>query len=336
MQSQFESIICVKRTDETSDASTFEFKKLDNSVFYYKAGQFITFAVDVAGELEYRAYSLASTPSKPESISITIKRVAGGKVSNYLLDNLQAGIGLPAMAPAGEFTLEDNLLTNEIVLFSAGSGITPCISIARYLLDTEQAVNIHFIYSACSDKDIIMEKQLMSLHQRYDNFRVSFILEETDHEGRIKGRLNETNFVQLVPDLKGKTIFTCGPTAYMDVLKSLLIEHDFDMQFFHKESFVALKNTVEEHNETETFQIFAPQYGKSLTIKNNQTLLEALEMAGVPIIGACRSGVCGACKCKVVGDVKSSSEAMLSAEQIKQGYVLSCSSRAYSDLVVEL
>lgn len=337
MQSQFEPLLCTNRTDETADATTFEFKKLDDALFEYKAGQFITFEVDVAGEVEYRAYSLSSTPSKPESVAVTIKRVEGGKVSNYLLDHLQPGIALPAMAPAGEFTIENNQVTPDILLMSAGSGITPCMSMARWLLDTAQKVNIHFIYSARSEADIIMAKELQVLNVSNDNFQLSFILEETDSSEFIKGRLDISNFTQLVADVAGKTIFTCGPAPYMQVVETLAEERGVDMDLFHKESFVPEVEVEEELSDNGvSYQVVAPQHGKNFTIKAGKTLLNALEEAGVPIIGACRSGVCGACKCKVTGNVESSSQETLTAEQIGQGYVLSCSTKATSDIVVEL
>lgn len=337
MQSQFEPLICTKRIDETFDTTTFEFEKLDNSLFEYQAGQFITFEVDVAGEIEHRAYSLSSTPSKPQSVAVTIKRVAGGKVSNYLLDHLQVGIALPAMPAAGDFTIENNQVTADILLMSAGSGITPCISMARWLLDTEQKVTIHFIYSARSESDIIMLKELNKLNQQHDNFRLSFILEKTDNPIFIAGRLASDNFMQLVDNLAGKTIFTCGPAPYMKVVETLAKQQGLDMNFFHKESFTPDVTAIDKQTKSAVnYQVVAPQHVKNFTINANETLLSALENAGLPVVAACRVGVCGACKCKVTGQVESSSSGTLTAEQIAQGYVLSCSSKATSDLVVEL
>ncbi len=334
--STFEPLVCIKRIDETADSATFEFKKLDDGLFEYKAGQFLTFEVDVAGELEYRAYSLSSTPSQPESVAVTIKRVLGGKVSNYLLDHLQAGIALPAMAPAGVFTLQDNPTTSELLLMSAGSGITPCMSMARWLLDTKQAVNIHFIYSARSEDDVIMANSLIALNEQYDNFRLTRILEQTNNTDDMQGILDAPLFEKLIPDNRGRTIFTCGPAPYMQAVELLAEQSGFDMDLFHKESFVALDNSKELVASGVSYQAVAPQYGKSFKVAENQSLLDALEAAGVPVIGACRSGVCGACKCKVTGEIETTSQATLTAEQIAQGYVLSCSSKAYSDLVVEL
>lgn len=334
--STFEPLICTNRIDETADTATFEFKKLDDSLFEYKAGQFLTFEVDVAGELEYRAYSLSSTPSQPQSAAVTIKRVPGGKVSNYLLDHLQAGLALPAMAPAGEFTLQDNPTTPDLLLMSAGSGITPCMSMARWLLDTKQQLNIHFIYSARSVDDVIMSDTLSRLEQQYNNFRLTRILEQTDNADDIQGMLDASIFEKLVPDNKGKTIFTCGPAPYMQAVESIALSAGFDMTLFHKESFEPAANDQTSSESAVSYQAVAPQFGKSFEIADHQSLLEALETAGVPVIGACRSGICGACKCKVTGEVESTSQATLTAEQIAQGYVLSCSSKAYSDLVVEL
>lgn len=334
--SQFAPLICINRINETADAATFEFKHLDDRLFEYKAGQFITFEVDVAGELEYRAYSLSSTPSKAESVAVTIKRVAGGKVSNYLLDHLQPGIALPAMAPAGEFTLQDNQTTAELLLMSAGSGITPCISMARWLLDTKQQVNIHFIYSARCEADVIMSDTLNELAQTHDNFRLTRVLEKSENSNDIQGMLNVSIFEKLIPDNRGRTIFTCGPAPYMQAVESLAEQTGFDMELFHKESFVAETKQQESENTGQSYQITAPQYGKNFNITANQSLLDALEAAGVPVIGACRAGMCGSCKCKVTGEVESSSTATLTADQIKQGYVLSCSAKVYSDLVVEL
>lgn len=339
MQTQsntFEPLLCINRTDETIDSATFEFKKLDDSLFDYKAGQFLTFEVDVAGELEYRAYSLSSTPSQPESVSITIKRVVNGKVSNYLLDHLQAGIALPAIPPAGNFTLQDNPATADLLLMSAGSGITPCLSMARWLLDTQQQVNIHFIYSARSEADVIMANALNMLSKQHVNFRLTRIIEQTNNPDDIQGMLDASIFMQLIPDTVGKTIFTCGPAAYMQAVERLAEQNTLDMTLFHKESFVPADKKAEDNQPSTRYQAVALQYGKRFEVAANQSLLEALEAAGVPVIAACRSGVCGSCKCKVTGQVESTSQATLTAEQITQGYVLSCSSTAYSDLVVEI
>lgn len=335
LTTQFTPLVCINRVDETADSATFEFKHIDDRPFEYQAGQFLTFEVEVSGVKEYRAYSMSSDPTASESASVTIKRVEGGKVSNHLLDHLQAGMAIPAMPAAGEFTIEQCQSTSDILFMSAGSGITPCLSMARWLLSSKQQVSINFVYSARSSQDIIMAELLNRLAAEHANFNLHFILESNTVMNAIEGRLNAENFAQLIPDVNGKTIFTCGPAAYMDSVKVLAEQRGFDMSLFHQESFTPDEKS-EDISDAVNYQLFAPQYGKSGQASSAESLLSAMENARIPIVGACRTGVCGSCKCKVTGEVESTSQSTLTPVDIEQGYVLACSSKAKSDLVVEL
>ncbi|WP_022940654.1 hybrid-cluster NAD(P)-dependent oxidoreductase [Psychromonas hadalis] len=333
---QFERLRCIKRIDETSDASTFEFEHLDQRPFEFQAGQFLTFEINHYNNLLYRAYSICSSPTQANSVTIAIKRVPGGKISNYLLDNLQAGHALPAMAPAGKFTLEANKTTNNLLLMSAGSGITPCLAIARYLLDTQKKTNIHFIHSARQASDVIMSSLLTELADTHSNFRLTLILEKTDNPDYFQGRLDSHLFKQLVPDNSKQTLFICGPSLYMKSVEEIVFGSGFNMDYFHKESFVAATKAGETVFSDVNHQITFPALDKQFMANDQQSLLDAMHKAGIKVPYSCKSGICGACKCKVSGDVVSSSNEALTAEQIEQGYVLSCSTKANSDLVVEL
>ena len=330
------NLICINRIDETHDAATFEFKTLNNDLFDYKAGQFLTFEVEIEGTKEYRAYSLSSSPQKPEIAAVTIKRVAGGKVSNFFLDNIKMGSTLNAMKPAGNFTVEDNKTTNEIVLMSAGSGVTPCVSIAQNLLATQPDINITFIYNAQSENDLILEHILTDLDARFDNFKITYVLEALTEKtaNKRQGLMNAFFFEILIPDNRGRTIFICGPSPYMDVVEHLAESMGFDMSQFHKESFTPI---VEQALAPEVeYQLSVPLHHKKLTVSSNKTLLDSIEAAGLPIVSACRTGFCGACKCKVQGEVESTSQETLTAQQLEDGYVLTCSSKPKSDVIVEL
>lgn len=333
---QFERLRCIKRVDETSDASTFEFEHLDQRPFEFQAGQFLTFEINHYNNLLYRAYSICSSPTQANSVTIAIKRVPGGKISNYLLDNLQVGHALPAMAPAGQFTLEANKTTNSLLLMSAGSGITPCLAIARYLLDTQKNTDIHFIHSARQADDVIMSAQLTELANNHDNFRLTLILESTDNPDYFQGRLDSQLFKQLVPDTSNKTLFICGPSLYMKSVEEIVSESGFNMDYFHQESFLPASKAGDAVFSDVNHQITFPALNKQFMANDQQTLLDAMHSAGIKVPYSCKSGVCGACKCKVSGDVVSSSHEALTAAQIEQGYVLSCSSKANSDLVIEL
>jgi NADH oxidoreductase Hcr len=333
----FAPLICTDRIEETVDAATFYFRTADSIPLDYKPGQFITFQVDVADEQLHRAYSLSSTPSRPESIAITVKRVPGGKVSNHLLDHLRPGHMLPGMAPAGEFNLIDCRSTSKVLLFSAGSGITPCISIARWLLDTDADAEIHFIYSARTAADVIMADELTRLDAEHPRFTLQRVLSQPETACDHHGRLDQALFDRLVPEVAGYSLFTCGPAEYMATVKSFAQARGLDMDYFHQESFTPGAANDEDADSGASYQLQAPKFGKAATISGGQSLLEAMEGAGLPVIGACRSGVCGSCKCQLVaGEVESSSQATLTEAEIASGYVLACSSKARSDLVVEL
>ena len=332
-------LVCIDRVEETVDTATFAFTSPDRAPLAYKAGQFVVFAVDVGDRQLHRAYSLSSTPTRPEHVTITVKRVPGGQVSNHLLDHLRPGHALHAMPPAGDFNIVDRPSTGDVVLLSAGCGITPCLSIARWLLDTAPAVHIEFIHSARSGADVIMAAELDRLHATHANFRLTRVLEQPARAEDRAGLLARPLFDQLLPELRGRTIFTCGPQPYMDAVRSFADQRGFDMSYFHSESFAASELRAVETNASpsQSYTLSAPAFGKSAEIASTQSLLEALEGAGVPIVGACRSGVCGSCRCRIVdGQVESTSSATLSAEEISSGVVLACSSRARSDLVVAL
>lgn len=333
---QFERLRCIKRIDQTNDASTFEFEHLDQRPFDFQAGQFLTFEINYYNKMLYRAYSICSSPAKPNSVTVAIKRVPGGKISNYLIDNLQAGHALPAMAPAGTFTRQACHSTNNLLLMSAGSGITPCLAIARDILDNQLDINIHFIHSARSYDDVIMVSLLNELASLHDNFRLSLILEKGNDEKHFQGRLDASLFTQLVPDNSEQTIFICGPSLYMKSVKEIAKNSGFDMDYFHQESFVAEAKSGETIFSDINHQISLPALDKQFMANDQQTLLDAMQGAGIKVPYSCKSGICGACKCKVSGDVVSTSSEALTAEQIDLGYVLACSSKANSDLVVEL
>ena len=332
-------LICIERIEETSDAATFVFQTADATPLNFKAGQFVIFQVGVADEVLHRAYSLSSSPNHAEKVSIAVKRVAGGKVSNHLLDHLQPGHMLRALPPAGEFNIVDRPSTEHILLFSAGCGITPCMAIARWLLESMPSADIHFIHSAYSGTEVIMADELDRLHREHRNFRLSRILETPARTEDFTGPIDAALFEQLIPDLVGRTIFTCGPAGYMNAVQSFAEARGFAMRYFHRESFSPADSTATNDAGItgERYTLHAPSFGKQAEIHSQQTLLEALEGAGLPIIGACRSGVCGACKCQVIsGETDSTSVATLTEAEVSAGFVLACSSKARSDLVLAI
>ena len=326
-------LYCIGRHEETPDSATFVLASDHPVRFAYQPGQFILVGVEIDGKKHCRAYSLCSSPTRPDKLAITVKRVPNGLVSNWLLDHLQPGQRVEAGAPVGEFYLQTEAVPQDVVLLSSGCGITPMLSMSQWLLDNGCQTRIHFIHSARDLENVIFRDELQVLAQRHENFHLELVLSRS---GPQSGRLTQARLAELVPNPQGSQAYLCGPQDYMDQAADWLLQMGVPAEQIFKEDFSPA--TAQSCAVTDIhYQLEVPNFGKTTSINESETLLDALEREGLPIIGACRTGVCGSCKCKVTaGQVTTTSESTLSAEEVAAGYVLACSSHAKSDLSVEL
>ena len=329
-------LACVRRIEETRDTTTFVFGAPSGRFFHFLPGQFISVGATIDSKTHWRAYSISSSPSRPETLSITVKRVTGGRVSNWLLDHLHPGKELPALAPAGDFALRPGDVPARLALFSAGCGITPMMSITRWLLETRAATDIHFFHSARSEDEFIFRDELQALAEAHANLKLHLFL--TRPQGRLpchRGRLESARLRALLPDRNNTRAYLCGQEAYMDDVSHWLVAAGMDATSIHRENFAPVRADVPADGER--FSLHVPAFGKSAEFAVGELLLDILEREGLPIIGACRTGVCGSCKCKVVeGEVETTSSLPLTPEEIAAGYVLACSGKAKSDLSLHL
>ncbi|MGI2132040.1 FAD-binding oxidoreductase [Shewanella baltica] len=352
-------LVCIERWNETVDVVSFRFQAGEPMKFDYKPGQFMTFVLEISGEQVCRSYTLSSSPSRPYSLMVTIKRVASGLVSNYLIDHLQPGQRVRVLPPMGQFNLVDIPATKYLFL-SAGCGITPMYSMSRYLTDTQIDADIAFVHSARSDADIIFKSSLETMANRFNAFKLSYALESAAasllFSPKISfdiGRLTAQMLQTLVPDVAERTVYLCGPEPYMQAVKALLAELNFDMSRLHHESFATAekaarnqlmqaKSPTEADENSQAGAFTLPTFNlaigdRSTRLTQGQSLLEGIESEGLPIIAACRSGVCGACKCQVLaGETVSTSVMTLSAAEIDAGFVLACSTTLTSDVTLKL
>jgi ferredoxin-NADP reductase len=234
-----EELVCRAVRQETADVRSFTFSARAPRRFVYLPGQFITFEVPLPGGAVQRSYTIASTPTRPYSLTITVKRVPGGPVSNWLHDHLQPGMALPASGPLGSFSA---LLhpAEKYLFLSAGSGITPVMSMARAFADLGDPADILFVHSARSPADLIFRAELAELARGRPNFR-TIALCEADSPGEswggLRGRLDLAALRLIAPDLLERTVFTCGPAPYMAAVRAMLEAAGFDRRRYHEESF---------------------------------------------------------------------------------------------------
>lgn len=341
---------CVKVIPETHDVTTFTFSMNEPVMFFFKPGQFVTLELEIAGERVMRSYTISSSPSIPYSFSITVKRVPGGVVSNWLHDHLKSGDQVAVHGPVGNFNCMD-FPAEKVLLLSGGVGITPVMSMARWWFNTDSEVDMVFAHSARSPRDIIYAKELEYMSTRIDNFKMHLICEQTnigESWGGYRGYLNKHMLSFIAPDFLEREVFCCGPEPYMKAVRKLLEESGFDMTRYHEESFgeTPVKDVkqaeihadqaeAEEPKALVTLRI--PEQDIVHSVELGSTLNEAAAEAGVNISKACGLGICGACRVKVVnGEFDMNHNGGITDEEIAQGYVLSCCTRVKSDIELEI
>lgn len=335
------NMVCQKKWFETDDTVSVLIAPENNPKgFDFKPGQFISLGLEIDGKTEYRAYSISSLP-KQTAIQLTIKRVDSGKVSNHIVDSLNPGDMVSVLRPAGSFNSIDNVPKRKVALISAGCGITPVMSMSKQWLAQKDDMDIDFIHMAKSPEKTIYFDELEQLDREFDQFDLKLLLKDAKQSKHPQGRLDSQWLTTLCDDILERSVYLCGPVQFMQDMENNLRDLGFDMTHFYQESFTPIQTELNSEDEPQavnsTVTLSVPAFGKEVELENGATLVDALESAGLPIIVACRSGICGSCKCKVTkGDVVSTSQEALTAEDIEQGYVLACSSTVHGDVEVDL
>jgi NADH oxidoreductase Hcr len=302
---------------ETPDVWTLSL--LCHDYYPYRAGQYALVSIRNSAE-QMRAYTISSTPGVSEYITLTIRRLDGGLGSEWLTRDVKRGDYLWLSDAQGEFTC-DNKTSDKLLLLAAGCGVTPIMSMRRWLAKYRPQVDVQVIFSVRSPQDVIFADE-------WKNYPVTLVAENNATAGFLAGRLTQ-EILRSVPDLAARTVMTCGPAPYMDQVekdvKALGVTQFFNEKFFTPVAEAATSGlTFTKLQPAKTF------YGPVGT-----TLLEAFESNKVPVNAACRAGVCGSCKTKVMsGKYSVTSTMTLTPQEIAEGYVLACSCHPESDLVL--
>lgn len=344
---------CVRVIRETWDVKTFCFNAEQSIMFFFKPGQFVTLELEIDGEQVMRSYTISSSPSVPYSFSVTVKRVPGGRVSNWLHDNLKEQDELAVHGPVGQFNCIDHP-AEKVLLLSGGVGITPLMSMARWYFDTNADVDMTFVHSTRTPNDIIFQRELEHMCSRVANFSLSVICERIEIGqawNGYRGYLDKSKMEMVAPDYLNRRIFCCGPTPYMRAVKKLLLESGFDMDYYHEESFGATPDDItrdaleqaeiavkeaEEIKDGDMFTVDFASSGMSVQVPPGETVHAAASRLGLNIPKACGVGICGTCKVlKKSGNVDIQHNGGITDDDLAEGYILSCCSVPTSNLTIE-
>jgi glycine betaine catabolism B len=212
---------------ETPHVKTFRMINPTGGVlpFGFLPGQFLTLKVVHDGKAVRRGYTIASSPIRQDHAEITVKHEDGGLVSGYLHEHVQPGELLDVAGPYGSFTFTGDE-ADSIVLIGGGVGITPLMSVIRYLTDQGWPGQIHLLYGVHTPGDIVFRQEIETLNRRFANVHAVITVshpEGTDWAGRT-GRISKELISQCVPDIAARRVHVCGPASFMKAVKRMLVE----------------------------------------------------------------------------------------------------------------
>jgi ring-1,2-phenylacetyl-CoA epoxidase subunit PaaE len=334
----FHSLKVSKIVKETESAVSilFDVPQSLKDTFSFKAGQFLTLKHEINGQDVRRSYSLCSSPNSGE-VKVAIKKIQGGLFSSFAVDQLQEGDVLDVGVPAGKFTINfDSSMERKYVFITAGSGITPSISMIKTILVEEPLSTIHLLYGNKTNAETIFHDEIEGLKNSYGTrVGVRYFLSQENGENAITtGRISVDKINQVMsewgPVAAIDGFYLCGPGELIEEAKSTLIDSGVLEDRVHFELFTSKSNTTHESDVDENFEVAKVTVGiddvdYTFEVKAGKNILAAGLAAGIDIPYSCQGGVCGSCECTVTkGKVELTQNMILSEEEVEEGQALAC------------
>nr|WP_314786074.1 ferredoxin--NADP reductase [uncultured Capnocytophaga sp.] len=338
---QFYELTISKITQLTTSSVmiTFEVPELLKKVFHFEAGEYLTLQQTIGGEKVRRAYSICSGVNESE-LSVAVKRVPNGVFSTYATTQLKTGDVLEVMPPMGSFVFFYDIFGNrDIMLFSAGSGVTPMMSIAKTAL-SKTNIKVVFVYGNKSKEEALFFDEIEALRIQYpERFLVHYAFSQQpwgDHyTGRINDRIVNEIFAKY-KDLSWGRYYACGPTELVKNLREILLLRGIDKDRIFTELFEASPAEIDYSTLQGNVAITLELNGQTHSFESarNQTLLSSALLRGYDAPYSCLNGVCSSCIGRVEeGEAKMAKNETLSEEEVSQGYILTCQAYAMTDTI---
>lgn len=335
-----EPLECVMVVPEAPGVKTFVFRPPSGATFLFRAGQFVTFELPMPGGPEHRTYTISSSPTTNAYVSVTVKAQPDGKGgSKWMLENLQPGMRLKAFGPAGIFHLPRQP-DGKYLFVSAGSGITPMMSMASFLFERGEEPDITFVACARKPSELMFRKRLEYMASRVQGLKLNFVVgQDEPYEvwTGYRGRFNQLMLGLMAPDYLEREVYCCGPEGFMQSVRDMLNALGYDMSRYRQESFGAPPETVEDivapegdvvPKEEAPAEIVFAASGVAASCTETDTVLAVAKRSGLNIPSGCTFGVCGTCKVrKTAGEVHMVHNGGISEDDIEAGYILACCSK---------
>jgi len=308
---------------ETHDSATLVIKPGWGFGFDYEPGQYIGIGLLVDGRWRWRSYSLTSSPVKgARTVTITVKAMPEGFLSAHLVGGVKPGTIVRLAAPQGNFVLPDPA-PPAVLFITAGSGVTPVMSMLRTLVRRQQITDVIHLHSAPTEADLMFGAELDQLAREHAGYRLRL------RTTRSQGRLDLTRLDAEVPDWRERQTWACGPEAMLNTAERAWSAAGVGERL-HLERFAVSRAAPAGAGGTVTFS----KSGKSTTADAATSLMDAGERMGVQMPFGCRMGICQSC---VVGLVEGHVRDLRTGAEHEPGTrVQTCISAASGDCVLDV
>jgi ring-1,2-phenylacetyl-CoA epoxidase subunit PaaE len=354
MSTHFHSLKVKEVRKETNDAVSVALEIPDdlNEKFLFTQGQYLTFRIFHDGEELRRSYSICSSPLENEW-RVAVKKVRDGKFSTFANESLKAGDMLEVMPPMGKFHTPLNAeLKRSYVMFAAGSGITPILSLIKTILRTETLSQVTLFYSNKSTGSIIFKEELEGLKNKFlGRLTLHYLLSREKMDSDLfQGRLDKDkcqSLIKTIPHiLNADEYFLCGPLEMIESVKESLLESGIDKKQIHFELFtipgmekkIAADAAAEKVSSGPFGHVEVKADGVTIAFElqyDGQNILDAAIAQGADLPFACKGGVCSTCKAKLTeGVVEMNRNYALEEDEVEDGYILTCQSHPRSEKLV--
>ena len=296
--------------------------------FRYRAGQFLTFRVPHGEGAFDRCYSLSSAPEADGQMKVTVKRVAGGKGSNWFNDALKEGATIDTLPPAGRFVLSDS--AHPLLLFGGGSGITPMMALIKSALKGG-ARRLRLFYANRDKPSIIFDAELLQLIASHPSR-----LEVIHHLDAEQGLTQPAEVLAALKDFEAGEAFLCGPGPFMDMVEKTLLGAGMPRDRVRLERFEASGNDAVPVEQAEGDVI--PDHitihfeGKvhKVPYKKGQTILEAARLGGLNPLSSCEEGFCASCAAKSIkGKIVLAKNDIYTDDDLANHWILTCQGHCF-------
>ncbi len=313
---------------ETVDSATLVIKPGWGFSFDYQAGQYVGIGLLVDGRWRWRSYSLTSVPEHhrfpskgSRTITITVKAMPEGFLSTHLVGGVEPGTIVRLAAPQGHFVMPDPAPAS-VLFLTAGSGITPVMSMLRTLARRAQLGDVMHVHSAPTEADVLFAEELSQLANRHEGYRLQL------RATRSQGRLDLARLDEVVPDWRERQTWACGPEPMLEAAQRTWAAAGIADRL-HLERFAVSRRAVHGSGGTVEFA----RAGKTATVDAATSLMDAGEAAGVQMPFGCRMGICQSC---VVGLLKGHVRDLRTGVEHEPGSrVQTCISAASGDCVLD-